>query len=436
MALVAQTLTVRELCSAVSTLIDTTFEDEIWVTGAISGLSRPQNGHVYFDLVEPSDDLGPATSVVVPVALFANNRQRVNAILRKSKAVRMHDGLEIRIRGQVVYYPPQGRIQLVMSLIDPAYTMGQMVLARQQLLERLRVEGLLGANPALEFPALPLRVGLVTSEASAAHADFVHELSLSGYAFDVTLFDARVQGLDAVPSLVGGVESAGRAGVDVVVVIRGGGARSDLTAFDAEPVARAIAACPYPVVVGVGHEVDRSVADEVAAVSTKTPTAAAGLLIDAVRRFDEEVNSAGTRLAALADRQLDAATIDLVAAGNQLTAASTRAVEHHANRLEGIVTHLDHGRRRALERAEATLDQAEVRLGALDPATTLARGWSITHTAGGELVRRAGDVEPGTTLVTTTASGQLLSTVSEVEFADPQGADGGRDDRADGRTGR
>jgi exodeoxyribonuclease VII large subunit len=416
---VAETLTVRELCAAVGAAIDATFEAEVWVKGAISGLSRSPNGHVYFDLVEPSDDVAPSTSVVLPVALFATSRQRVNAILRKSGSVRMHDGLEIRIRGQVTYYPPQGRVQLVMSLIDPAYTMGRLALARQALLERLRTEGLLGANAAVEFPALPLRVGLITSHESAAHADFVHELEISGYAFEVDLFDARVQGLDAVGTLVDAIRAASAAGVDVVVVVRGGGARTDLAAFDHEHVARAIATCPRPVIVGVGHEIDRSVADEVAAVSAKTPTAAAAVLVDAVRRFDSEVATAADRLVALAERQLDAATIDLVAAGNHLTATASRALERHAAHLDTVVTHLDHRRERAVERAETSLDQAQVRLRALDPAAALARGWSITHTGDGELVRGAADVEPGVTLVTTTASGRLVSTVTGVQAATP-----------------
>ncbi|MCP5030326.1 MAG: exodeoxyribonuclease VII large subunit [Actinomycetia bacterium] len=419
----AETLTVRDLCSALSAAIDTTFPDEVWVKGAISGLTRSVNEHVYFDLVEPSDDLGTSTSVVLPVALFAANKHRVNAILRKSGAIRMHDGLEIRIRGQIAYYPPQGRVQMVMSLIDPSYTMGQMALARQALLDRLRADGLLEANGALELPALPLRIGLVTSEESAAHADFVHELGLSGYDFTVSLFDARVQGLDAVVSLAAAIEQAGRAAVDMVAVVRGGGAKIDLAAFDSEQVARAIATCPYPVVVGVGHEVDRSVADEVASVSAKTPTAAAAVFVEGVRHFDNEVAEAADRLSVLASQLLEGASHNLATAGHQLVAAASRAMDRHGNLLDSFVTHLNHRSQRTLDRAEAGLDHADVRLEALNPAAALARGWSITNLTDGTLVRRPADAPTGSIIVTTTALGRLVSTVTEVDPpADDEGS--------------
>lgn len=414
---VTETLTVRELCTTVGASISAAFPDEVWVKGAISSLSRSGNGHVYFDLVEPSDDLGASTSLVVPVALFASDRQRVNAILRKSGAVRMTEGLEIRIRGRVAYYPPQGRIQLVMSLIDPAYTMGQMALARQNLLDRLRTEGVLAANQALAFPPLPLRVALVTSEGSAAHADFVNELELSGYPFHLTLFDSRVQGIDAVPGLVGALDAAGTAAVDVVVVVRGGGARTDLAAFDHEQVARAVIGCPYPVVVGVGHETDRSVADEVANVSAKTPTASAVVLVNAVRRADEEVEVAAERLVVLADRRLDQAATTLDVVGRRLATSAAAAMSRNGTMLERRATHLDHRHQRLLDRAAASLDNAEVRLRALDPALAMARGWTITRHDDGTVLRQVANVEVGSTIITNSASGRLVSTVTEVQPA-------------------
>ncbi|MEL7158407.1 MAG: exodeoxyribonuclease VII large subunit, partial [Actinomycetota bacterium] len=183
----AETLTVRELCTAVSAVVAEGLPDEVWVKGAISGLKRSANGHVYFDLIDPTDDVGAATGELLPVALFAANKHRVNSILRKSGAVRMTDGLEIRIRGRVAFYPAQSRIQLIMSLIDPAYTTGQLAVARQALLDQLRAEGVLGRNATRAFPVLPLRVGLVTSDQSAAFADFEHELAASGYAFSILL---------------------------------------------------------------------------------------------------------------------------------------------------------------------------------------------------------------------------------------------------------
>lgn len=421
---VVETLTVRELCTAVSAVIEGVFPDEVWVQGAISGLTRSATGHVYFDLIEPTDETGTNHEDVLPVALFAANKQRVNHILRKSGAIRMSDGLEIRVRGRVAFYPPQSRVQLVMSLIDPAYTMGQMALARQSLLDKLRAEGLLNANHGQVFPALPVRIGLVTSAGSAAHGDFTHELDASGYAFEVQLFDSRVQGIDAVPSLVDAIRAAGRAAVDVVVLVRGGGARTDLGAFDHERVVRSVAECPVPVVVGVGHEIDRSVSDDVAHTSSKTPTAAAAVLVEAVRAFEAAVEDAAGRLATCTTTQLETASARLAGTGHRLVVAASMSSSRHANWLETSASQLEERASRAMERSGAQLDGIDVRLRALDPAAALARGWSITHTEGGAVVRRADQVGPGTTIVTTTGSGRVVSTVTEVD--QPAGTDGER----------
>ncbi|MEZ5409145.1 MAG: exodeoxyribonuclease VII large subunit [Acidimicrobiales bacterium] len=440
------TFTVRELCTALSAAVSSAFPDEVWVQGSISGLTRAANGHVYFDLVDPADEVGSATPGVLPVTLFASDRQRVNAILRKAGNIRMSDGVEIRIRGRVAYYPPQGRVQLRMSLIDPAYTVGQMAAARQALLDTLAAEGLLNVQRGLELPVPPLRIALLTSAGSAAHADFAHELAQSGYPFEITLYDCRVQGVDAVASIVEALTlaasgyqegyatpptatigaptpSAGSTGPvddglgwrpppDAVVLVRGGGARTDLAAFDHERVARAIARCPLPVLVGVGHEIDRSVADEVAHLSAKTPTATAALLVEAVRAFHREVEQAAARLAGLAGARLDGAAGRLSGAGGRLVAAANGLVTSHHTHLDRHRTQLRYLAERCCERAGAHLSQAELHLRAHDPAAALARGWSITHTAAGELVRDAATVAPGTVLVTTVAAGSLTSSVT------------------------
>jgi len=422
MSLPDNTFTVTELCQRVGNALTDAFPDEVWVQGAISGLSRSNNGHVYFDLVDPNAKVGAATSAVVPVALFASSRRLVNRILRRAGGIRMHDGIEIRIRGQLAYYPPQGRVQLVMSLIDPQFTLGQMAAARQQLMEQLSSEGILDRNHRLPFPALPLRVGLITSDQSAAYHDFVDELTASRYPFRITLVDTRVQGLDAVPGLAAALRLAATDpeafAVDVVVVVRGGGARSDLTVFDHELVARAIATSPVPVIVGVGHETDRSVADEVAHTSLKTPTAAAKKLVDTVADFEARLDGAAHRVQALTHLHLDQARARLLSCGARLVTAARYTVDRHHHGLEQAVFRLGREPVRLLERAERDLDVASARLEAYDPARALRRGWTISYVdEGGELtlLRSPSQVTVGDNIRTVTADGTVSSVVSEVE---------------------
>lgn len=390
-------MTVRELCDVVSAAVSGAFGSEVWVRGTISGLKRHPSGAVYFDMVDDGDQLGSATSAVLSVALFEQDRHRVNKILRKAAAqgVRMNDGMEILIRGAVRYNARSGRIQLKMSLIDPAYTVGRMEIAKAVLISELKAEGIYDANKTLELDVLPLTVALVTSANSAAEADFVNQLMASGYPFKVHLFDTRVQGDGAVSSIKSALMTISRDHVaySAIAIVRGGGARADLVAFDHGDVVRAIATAGVPVIIGVGHDSDRSLADEVAHTSTKTPTACAAHLIDQVGLFEARVLRASQSLAHIGQMALRAETARLETISKRLGLAPNNRLGAEAHRLSNC----------------------EVRARALDPARALARGWSITTTAEGTAVGSIADVGPGVELITRVADGYIRSKVSTVE---------------------
>jgi exodeoxyribonuclease VII large subunit len=334
-------------------------------------------------------------------------------------------------------------VQLLMTAIDPAYTLGQLELARAAVLHRLTEEGLVRANAAHPLALVPLRVALITSAGSAAEADFLHELERSGYAFSVLRIDARVQGLDAPLELVAALEHAAGADVDAIALVRGGGARTDLLAFDDERVARAIAACTVPVLTGIGHEVDRSVADEVAHTAHKTPTACAQALVGLVAAFDLRVGALWDAIAGCARRDVEgqaelvghlAGRVDRAARGGLDTAL--RRLDGHGGRVAGAArshlreagTHSDEAARRLRHRAPRVVADAERRLvgfearvRANDPVRTLARGWSITRTADGEVVRSVDDLDAGDELRTQVAGGEVRSTVVATSTVDGDG---------------
>jgi exodeoxyribonuclease VII large subunit len=187
------TWSVTELAEAIGLRIRTAFPDEVWVRGVIRNLKRGRAGMVWFDLLEPAPDGGPTPLATLPVVLFNNERLRVNARLRDSgNAVRMDDGTEVRVRGRVTFYPSGGRLQLQMSDIDPAFTLGQLAADRARLLRTLDAEGLLARQSALSRPLVPLRLGLVTSAGSAAEHDVLDELRRSGIGFSVVRVALRV----------------------------------------------------------------------------------------------------------------------------------------------------------------------------------------------------------------------------------------------------
>lgn len=401
-----------------------------WVRGEIQGFNdRPP--HQYFTIVDDT----PGVKAQLRVQLFNHQKNRLRPLLERA-GVRLKDGVKVRIAGTVDYWAQGGTIGLKMSDIDPRFTLGELALQRAELVKRLKESGLYDRNRATVLSPAPLRLGVVTSAESAAWADFSHEIERSGFAFVLRLFDVRVQGEQALVDVPAAIAAlGGHDDLDAVVVIRGGGGRADLATFDAEPVAAAIARCPLPVFTGIGHEIDTSIADEVAYRALKTPTACAAALVEVVQAFVADTEDAWAAIRHRAEAVVAAAgtAVDTVAHGVRLqvshaiarsdrTLASRAAAVRNKVRsnLDRSAMRLDRGAdrlRRLPERLDSrvlSIDAAAERLRLLDPATTMARGWSITRTADGRTVRDATRLAPGDTLVTTFAKGTATSRVEEV----------------------
>ncbi len=459
------TYSIGELSHLIGRTLGRAFPDEVWVRGEIRDLSRSKAGHVYFSLADPSDDPGGVPLALMPVTLFESDRDAVNRALLRAGAGRMSDGTEVRIRGRVNHYAARGTVQLRMTWIDTDYTLGRLAAERERLIRTLTAEGLLERNAALPFPLVPLHVGLVTSVGSAAHADFMQELEAGGFGFHVTVADSRVQGAEAEASLLAALAAVSGAGADLVAIVRGGGSASDLAAFDREAVARAVAMMPIPVVTGLGHEVDETVVDRVAAQAFKTPTACAAAIVTRVESFRDSVD-------VLADRIGTAAAARIATAGSSLHVASLhlgRSVRDRlslaAGRLEGTDRRLRRGAavrtadresalraaagriaragrhrlalesaslevvrsnvvddsRQAMAASRRRVDAAADVVAASDPHRLLSRGWSVTRDNTGSVVRAPGEVAPGEALQTTVAGGTIMSRVVVPDGEDPLG---------------
>ena len=316
------TLSVGELCAGIGRAVRRAYPEAVWVRGEIANKRLLPQGHVFFDLV----DAGGDERARVKVVLWRTDRAVVNNILRRSgHAVRIDDGTEVRIRADVGWHPRHGNVQLRMLAIDTAYTLGRLAEARELLVRTLDRERLLGRQAGLDLAVVPLRVGLVTSAGSAAAADFLDVLSSSAMAWRVALVDTRVQGDDAEASVVRGLAAAVGAGVDVVCIVRGGGSRTDLATFDRETVARAIAGCATPVLTGVGHEIDSSVADLVAHRSFTTPTACASFLVERVGAYREASGRAWDNIRVRAMTALDRANDQVLRSAGRTEGAA----RHH-----------------------------------------------------------------------------------------------------------
>ena len=423
-----------ELHEAVGGLLEHAFGSTVWVAGELRDLSRSAQGHSYFDLVDP-DRAGEHGAAKLSITLFNGHRQRINSVIKRhGGGVRIEDGTVLRISGELKTYAAQSRLQLIMTGIDPSYTEGVAQKRRERALAALAADGLLDRNAGVPLPHPPLHLALITSRGSAAHADVVHELERGGIGFSVRSIDARTQGAQAEDTLIAALLEAEAMGVDAVLLVRGGGAKADLDAFDGEALGRAIAGLAVPVLTGIGHETDRSVADEVAHSAYKTPTAAAAAVVDIALQARRDLDDAAASVATAARGRLlrAAAGLDQVTRTtaiacrghvvreaqvvddrmNRVIAAAPRLLDRASTRLDAAGVDLSAAAERSIADAERNLTHAAALVAAHDPARVLAAGWSITRTADGSLVRSAHDANEGEILVTSLADGSISSSVT------------------------
>lgn len=427
---------VAEFNALLSQAVDELFPNDIWVEGEISNLNRSRAGHVYFDLVEPSQP-GVPSAAKISVVLFNQTKQIVNNQLKRHNVGRLLDGMAVRVRAAVDFYEQRGSLQLRMTGIDPRYILAAMAAEREALLQRLHHEGITALNKAQPVPVVPLRIGLVTSTGSAASEDFLTELRQSGLGFQITACDSRVQGDLAAPELVAGLRTLYRHDLDVIVVIRGGGSRGDLAVFDNEALARCIAEAPTPVFTGIGHEIDSSVADAVAHTALKTPTAVATELVGLVGTFADEAEQRwetvralslrfGSRAeGALADRAARVARAGrsgstqalaaLEARGRRVSHAAIASLRAAEVQLDSYSEALPRRAERIVRASTTNLDHLDARVRALDPAVLLRRGWSITRSTDGSVISRVGQLQPGDTIVTEVLDATFISNVSIID---------------------
>lgn len=377
-------VTVGQFSEVVNQLLSSAFDGGVWIEGEIEGLKKP-NPHLYFSLIENVD----GKKAQANINLFAGNLRAIQTKLRQ-QGLELKDGLRVRLYGIPDYYAPFGKLSIKVENIDTQFTVGDVAAKREALLKALLEKGVHKLNKRRPVPLVPLRLGVVSSSQAAGWADAERQLLESGYGFSVSFIDVRVQGDDAPPQVVAALNTLSRRDdIDVVLLMRGGGSKSDLAAFDDERIALAISQCRHPVFTGLGHQIDTSIADVMAHTAHKTPTACAQAVIALVEDF----------------------LSDLASAQNQLRLLTGNSLLRARNRVALAVERLTTRPRNALERQKQILEMRAATVRLLDPAVTMARGWSITRDSSGNVVRSTDQVSTGDVLVTSLAQGTITSRV-------------------------
>jgi exodeoxyribonuclease VII large subunit len=281
-------LSLSQLNLKIKSVVHSAFIDPVWVVAEISEMRLNSSGHCYLELIEKAEDSDQILAKI-KATIWSFTFRMLAPYFETSTGYRLTAGLKVLIRVLPEFHEVYG-ISLVIKDIDPSYTLGDLARIKREILRKLQSEGVIDMNRMLPFPQVPQRIAVISSESAAGYGDFMDTLihNTQGYYFCSELFPAQVQGDKAAESIINSLEKIydRENEFDVVVIIRGGGAQSDLECFNNYELVYHITQFPLPVISGIGHERDETITDIVAHTSVKTPTAAAELLIDTLSEFE------------------------------------------------------------------------------------------------------------------------------------------------------
>lgn len=431
-------LTVSQLNTFIKDVIQAGFPQPVWVCGEIQGYDRQKGkNHIFFQLVEKDPD-SHQQKATIDLVIWAGKKGAIETVCRSAEDVfEIRDDIEVKFLCQVDFYPPHGRVRLSVESIDPFFTLGKMAQEKQKLIARLKEEGALDKNKQLELTRVPLHVGVVTSDDSAAYNDFLSELKKSGYGFKVYLRNSLMQGKKAEKDVCSAMEDLSRIkGLDAIVITRGGGSLSELSCFDSEMIVKRIAASTLPVLSGIGHEINITVTDLAAHTHAKTPTAIAKFLVERIQDFCEQLDRYQEGIIEKAfdmieeeKAELKGRALGLQSSTHQFfkdhsahiirmaEAVKTRPSlilrEHHKNliryreTLAKSVKSRVHNDKSKLQGYQKIIDVAS-------PVNTMKRGFSITRTGEGKLLKNTTGLHAEVKITTELAKGTIESQVVKI----------------------
>ncbi len=427
-------ITLLEFNRRVNRLLHDQSVQQCWVVAETSDVMV--RTHCYLELVQKNPDTGE-TVAKARAAIWAARFHALRRKFEEATGQRFQSGMKVMVEVSANFHEQYG-FSLIINDIDPSYTLGDMARQRLEILRRLKKEGIIDLNKQLEWSETPQRIAVISAGTAAGYGDFMNQLhgNQRGIKFYTCLFPAMMQGANTVPSVIAALERIcdHLDLFDCVVIIRGGGATSELNAFDNYDLAANVAQFPLPVIAGIGHDRDYTVIDEVANVRVKTPTAAAEWLIsrasDALDRLEtisDAIVNLASQIVVDARRQLDyyTNTIPLLAENSIIRNKSlldkyVSAIPIHAHsRISAAGKELDvlagkvaQGAALCMEREHSRLKYLEMQVGLLSPRHVLKRGYSLTM-SGGRIITDAADLNPGDRLVTHFATGKVVSEVKK-----------------------
>ncbi len=430
-------LSVLQLTTSIQQVLEKELEPLVWVVGELADFRQAPQGHVYFELVEKQ---GNQIQAKVRANLWQFTYRGVAAKFEAVTGTSLKNGMKVLAQVSVTYHPVYG-LSLNVKDIDPSFSLGERARIRQETITKLTQEGWIGQNAKLPLPLVIQRIAIISSATAAGYGDFINQVdgNPQGYKVYYQLFPSLMQGNEAVDSLLVALDEvanqAEKLQLDALVIIRGGGAQLDLDCFDDYRLAIKIANFKLPILTGIGHERDETIADLVAHTPLKTPTAVAEFILSSFREFEEGMGimaqrldritrstfkGEGQKLQGYSLRILGESKSQLVREaekirnlGMRIQLAGKNGAKQENSKLEQRQEQLKKGLRHFLKSQQDRLTQQESSSRQLDPSSLLQKGYTRTETKG--IPIHLTTLAPGDPIVTHTFNQKISSTINQIE---------------------
>ena len=404
-------LTLRQLNLMVRDAIEMQMPDEYWVEAELAEC-RERGGHCYLELIEKEDTTNTPIAKA-SAKCWRQTWQMIQPYFQRTTGQALRTGMKVLLKVYAQFHETYG-FSWIVTDIDPTYTLGDMARKRQEIIRQLKEEGVFDLQRELCIPLFAKRIAVISAAEAAGYGDFCRQLEDNeyGFKFETTLFPAIMQGEQVESSVVEALNAIYHSirDFDVVVIIRGGGATSDLSGFDTLALAENVAQFPIPVITGIGHDRDESILDMVANTRVKTPTAAAALLIDNLRQVLERINNAQQRITLAIHQRIANHKSRLTSLQTLIPALVERTLSNAKHRIELMQNRLPAVTERIITNQKHKLSQIELMLQSYDPQLLLKRGYSITL-MNGRAIRDPKELKVGDEIETRVEKGTIRSVV-------------------------
>ena len=404
-----------ELNRLVRATIEDTLCEQYWLEAEIGQIGE-NNGHCYLEFIQKVE--GHNTPVARAKAkCWRNVWGSVRPYFEHTTGQTLTLGMKVLVLVHPDFHEAFG-FSWIVDDIDPRFTLGDMARRRQEIIRQLKAEGVFDLNRELPLPLFTQRIAVISSSTAAGYGDFCRQLEENkrGFRFSVTLYESLMQGEGVERGIISALDkiNAHIDDYDCVVIIRGGGATSDMSGFDSLLLAENVANFPLPVITGIGHDRDECILDMVSHTRVKTPTAAAAFLIDRLEQVARRIDDAADRITSYVQHRMEIEKMRLSRAAERIPILFSLVKSKQENKMETLNQRIASAVQRLIDRRRHTLDILEQRTKSLDPTLLLQRGYSITL-VNGHALRSPSAVKPGDVIVTRLADGTVKSTVNETK---------------------